>query len=272
MLRVSVWASLLLLLCGCKKSGSEKDPAGKSNSEKTVVDCKEDLDCYIARARECLPTFVVHHARYPLDWNQPGGDVPMSILYEVHGWVRGRCHVERIQLHPAWELPDAGPKPEGWSDALRWEYRRQVPFSTALGIHAPRMQCLYPAAQAAGAMARVRDGIAVLEDLAPCYPGDGRCGTLPRFVVGCAYRECLLGRWTFVCEDKGQLRTCEGTRLSDNTSWEETRCASACGEDGREVLDCDFYWPERRRARLQREAEQRRPRTPGPGTDAGPAP
>lgn len=268
---------LLLLLAGCKKGGSDKGSAEKpssekSNPEKTVVDCEEDLDCYIARARECLPTRVVHSALYPLDWNKPDSEVPMTLLYEVHGWVRGRCHVERIQLYPSWELPDAGPKPEAWSDALRWEYRQQVPFSTALGIHAPRMQCLYPAAQAAGAMERVRDGMAMIEDMAPCYPGDGRCGTLPRFVVGCAYRECLLGRWTFVCEDRGQLHTCEGTRLSDNSSWEKTRCASACGEDGREVLDCDFYWPERRRARLQREAERQRLHPLGPTDSANPAP
>ncbi|PTL84427.1 hypothetical protein DAT35_04860 [Vitiosangium sp. GDMCC 1.1324] len=252
---------LLLLLTGCKKTSPEK----------TLVDCKEDLDCYIARARECLPTLVVHRALYPLDWNDTDSEVPMTVLYEVHGWVRGRCHVERTQLHPPWDWPDAGPRPEDASDKMRAEYWRSVPFSTALGVHAPRMQCLYVPAQAAGMMERIRDGYAQIEDMEPCYPGDGRCGTVPRFVVGCAYRECLLGRWTYVCDDKGQLRTCEGTRLSDNTPWEK-RCVSWCGEDGREVLDCDFFWPERRRARLLREAEQQRLRATGNTEDAGSPP
>lgn len=249
---------LMLLLAGCKKSS----PA------QLQVDCQEDLDCYITRARECLPVTVVHRGLYPLDWNVRGDEVPMTIRYEVHGWVRDRCHVSRTQLHPPWELPDAGPRPQGLIEQMRWERWQEVPFSTKLGVHAPLMQCLYESAQAAGMMERVRDGLAEIRDIEPCYPGDGRCGTLPRYVVGCASRECLLGRWTFVCDDKGTLRTCEGTRLADNTPWEK-RCVSWCGDDGQEVLDCDFFWPERRRAKLQREAEAQRLRALGLSSDAG---
>jgi hypothetical protein len=130
------------------------------------------------------------------------------------------------------------------------------------------MQCLYEGTEAAQTMERRRKRTATLQDMEPCYPGDGRCGTLPRFVVSCAPRECLLGRWAFVCDDEGQLRTCEGTRLSDNTPWEKG-CASWCGEGGQEILDCDFYWPERRRAKLAREAEQHRLRAAGQSKDAG---
>ncbi|WP_157758256.1 hypothetical protein [Cystobacter fuscus] len=154
---------------------------------------------------------------------------------------------------------------------LRWEQRQEMPFSNALGIHAPLMQCLYEGSEAAGTVERVRDGTATLQDMSACFPGDGRCGALPRFVVGCRTRECVFGRWSFVCESHGQLRTCEGTRLSDNTPWEK-RCVSACGEDGKEVLDCDFFWPERRRARLHREAEERRSRAAGLSADGGLAP
>jgi hypothetical protein len=266
MSRAGEFAALVLVLAfmGCKKPSP---PAG------TRVDCKEDLDCYIGRARECLPTVVVHSGLYPLDWNNPRGEVQMTLRYEVRGGVRGRCHVSRTQLAPAWDWPDTGPPPDGdtW-EVERWEYRQRVPFSTALGIHAPIMQCLYEGAEAARAMERVRNHTATLRDMEGCYPGDSRCGTLPRFVVGCAERECLLGRWVFVCDDKGQLRVCEGTRLSDNTPWKEKRCASSCGEDGREVLDCDFYWPERRRAKLLREAEEQRRRALGQPTDAGLSP
>lgn len=253
---------LLLLLTGCKKSPPVP----------VQVDCQEDLNCYIARARECLPATVTHHGPYPLDWNTPEEKVAMTVRYTIHGWVRDRCHVSRTQLDPPWEMPEAGPPPKGFVDRERWERRQAVPFSTKLGVHAPIMQCLYEPPQAAGMMERVRDRITELQDLEPCYPGDGRCGTMPYYVVGCAFRECLLGRWIFVCDDKGTLRTCEGTRLSDNSSWEETRCASWCGEDGKEVLDCDFYWPERRRARLQREAESQRLRALGLSPDAGPLP
>ncbi len=255
--------ALLLVLAGRNKPGQP---------EPLQVDCKEDLDCYITRARECLPARVVHRALYPLDWNDPRSEVPMTLRYEVHGWVRGRCHVSLTQLEPAWDWPDAGPRPDGDKWAVeRWEYQQRVPFSTALGVHAPVMQCLYEGTEAAQTMERRRDRTATLRDMEPCYPGDGRCGTLPRFVVGCVAQECLLGRWDFVCDDEGQLRTCEGTRLSDNTPWEK-RCASWCGEDGQEVLDCDFYWPERRRAKLAREAEQRRLRASGQSKDAGMAP
>ncbi len=242
-------ASLLLLLlaAGCKKSS----PAP------VRIDCHEDLDCYIARARDCLPTLVRNRALTPLDWNAPGGELPMTLRYEIHGWVQGRCHVSRTQLDPPWDWPDAGPRPEDVREAETWEAWQRAPFSNRLGLHAPLMQCLYSAEQAVGVMTRVKEGLAQLEDMEPCYPGDGRCGKLPLFVVGCAFRECLLGRWTFVCEDKGQLHTCEGTRLSDNAP-KEKYCASWCGEDGQEVLDCDFYWPERQRAKLRRQAEQER--------------
>lgn len=248
----------VLLLAGCKKP----------NPEPSQVDCKEDLDCFIARARECLPTSVVHQGLYPLDWNVPGNTVPMTVRYEVKGWVRGRCHVVRTQLQPSWEWPDAGPRPKDSMEAMDWEYWQRVPFRTALGVHAPLMQCLYEDSQAASVMERVRDGSATIEDMEPCYPGDGRCGTVPLFVPTCAFKECLLGRWTFVCDDKGTLRTCEGTRLSDNSP-KEKRCVSWCGEDGKEVLDCDFFWPERRRARPQREAEPQRLRALGSSADAG---
>lgn len=249
-------AVLLVITLAVWKSRDQPD-AGPGQS-----DCKEDLDCFITRARECLPAVVIHSGRYPLDWNTPGTEVPMTLKYEVLGRVRGRCHVARTQLSPTWETPDAGPRPKGDRWAVeRWEHRHRVPFSTAAGLHAPLMQCLYEGAHAAEAMERLRDGTYTLQDMEPCYPGDGRCGTLPRYVASCVERECLLGRWTFVCEDGRQLRVCEGTRLSDNTPWEK-RCASACGEDGKEVLDCDFYWPERRRAKLRDAGPQRAPRDP----------
>src|SRR5688572_22738889 len=91
----------VLLLAGCKKS----------HPVPSQVDCKEDLDCYIARARECLPTSVVHQGLYPLDWSAPDNAVLMTVQYEVKGRVQGRCHVLRTQLQPSWEWPDAGPRP-----------------------------------------------------------------------------------------------------------------------------------------------------------------
>ncbi|MET0403153.1 MAG: hypothetical protein ABW123_12155 [Cystobacter sp.] len=239
---------LLLLAAGCKKSNPIPVP----------VDCLEDLDCYIARARSCLPTVVRNHALIPLDWNIPGGEVSMTLRYEIHGWVQGRCHVSRTQLYPSWNWPDAGPRPTDVRERETWEAMQRQPFSTRPGIHAPLMQCLYSAEQAVGIMTRMKEGLAQIEDVEPCYPGDGRCGKIPLFVVGCAFRECLLGRWTFVCDDKGQRRTCEGTRLSDNEP-KEKYCASWCGEDGQEVLDCNFYWPERQRSKPRSQAEQERP-------------
>lgn len=128
---------LMLSLAGCKKPGS-----GSSR-----VDCQEDLDCYIARARQCFPTTVVHAGLCPLNWAEPVSEVPMTLQYEVHGRVGGRCHVSRIQLHPSWDWPDAGPRPEETWEVLRWEQRREMPFSNALGIHAPLMQCLYAVGQ-----------------------------------------------------------------------------------------------------------------------------
>ena len=138
-----------------------------------------------------------------------------------------------------------------------WRERQEMPFNNTLGRHAPLLQCLYSGAEAARVMERVRDGTSVLQELEACYPGDGRCGALPNIAVECATRGCLLGRWSLVCGRGKQRLTCEGTRLSDNTP-KEQYCVSTCDAEGHEVLDCDNLWPERRRARLRREAEERR--------------
>ena len=110
------------------------------------------------------------------------------------------------------------------------------------------MQCLLAEEGIASFMERVRTGQMTAEDWEPCYPGDGRCGPLPRLMPGCVPDECLLGRWTFVCTDTNgcHVSECESTRLTD-TSPRDAGCLSTC-EAGREVLDCDFFWSEHRRA------------------------
>lgn len=73
------WVSLLVLTA-CKRS----DP------EPSRIDCREDLGCYIERARDCLPTVMVHTGLYPLNWSDPAHKERMSLRYEIQGRVRGR--------------------------------------------------------------------------------------------------------------------------------------------------------------------------------------
>lgn len=66
---------MILVLAGCKRS----------NPEPSRVDCKEDLDCYIARARGCLPTTVVHQGLCPLDWNPRTRPATMRAPERLYG-------------------------------------------------------------------------------------------------------------------------------------------------------------------------------------------
>lgn len=230
-----VFAGLTLVLVGCRKQGAETQP----------TDCGEDIECYVARASQCLPASVTMREVMPAE----GAFAAVTTRYEAMGWVQGRCHLQRTQLEPTWAWPDAGtvaPRGDAYGDSRRLQ---ENPFSNAAGTLAPLMQCLLPGEQVAAFMKDIRTGRMTPADWAPCYPGDGRCGPLPRLTPGCVPDECLLGRWTFVCMDnRGRtLSECEGTRLSDNSP-KDSGCVSTC-ESGREVLDCDFSGSKQRRER-----------------------
>ncbi|WP_155893769.1 hypothetical protein [Cystobacter fuscus] len=96
----------------------------------------------------------------------------------------------------------------------------------------PRLQCLYGYEQAAGVMRRLQQGRPLPEDLTPCQPGDGRCGRLPLLYYGCVLGDCLLGRWTYTCELRGQrtITQCEGVRRPDA----DIGYAMWCDAEGRE--------------------------------------
>jgi hypothetical protein len=229
---VSVW--IALALSGCRKQDPDPRP----------VDCGENIECYVARAAQCLPTSVTVREFIP----DAGAHTALTARYEARGRVRGRCHIRRTQLEPAWVWPDAGteepPAEDPYGD---WRRRRENPFSNATGTIAPIMQCLLPEEGVASFMEAIRTSQMTPTDWASCYPGDGRCGPLPRLMPGCVPDECLLGRWIFVCMDNNGRNPseCEGTRLSDNSP-RDAGCFSSC-ETGKEVLDCEFYWSEHHR-------------------------
>lgn len=188
------------------------------------MDCGEDLGCFIARARGCAPASVIH--REALEHS--GATVRLVTRHEVVGWMRGRCHLRQTRLEPAPLTP--------WPPEVDlWGWPVEV---SGLDAHSPPLlQCLYPAERAADVMERRSRGLSTPEDLEPCYPGDGSCVRTPILLPGCVLGECLLGRWTYSCETRNgkNLYACEGTRRSDA---ERGRCASWCGPDGREQMEC----------------------------------
>jgi hypothetical protein len=215
---------LLLALAACTRSASQ---------DASPVDCQEDFDCFVARARTCAPASVLRREQFDI----LGGAVRVVSRHEVVGRVRGRCHVRRTRIEPPPPpiherkdpfAPDAQPPEE------------PSPEEKALDVRGPpRSQCLFSDSQTAEAMQRLAQGRSTPEDLESCYPGDGRCGPAPLLAFHCALGGCLLGRWTYSCEplDGRNIYACEGTRRSD-ASPPDAGCASWCEADGREQLDC----------------------------------
>jgi hypothetical protein len=84
---------------------------------------------------------------------------------------------------------------------------------------------------------RVPQRASTVEDLAPCYPGDGSCDHTPIVPLepGCAPGDCLASRWTFTCQYPGEnyIHSCEGTRLAE----ENPRCFLGCNK-GQPTLNC----------------------------------
>lgn len=233
-IRFVPWA-LLLALSACNKASS------RDASPQSSMDCKEDLECFIARARTCAPASVLRQEQVEIS----GTLVHTVTRHEVVGRVQGRCHLRRTRLEPPAPpihepkdpyAPDAEPEEEPSAEQKALDER--IP---------PRLQCLYRGAQATEALQRLAQGQSTPEDLEPCYPGDGRCGPVPLLSPPCALGPCLLGRWTYSCESSHgrEIYACEGTRLSD-ASPPGAHCASWCGADGREKLDCYTPRPIRR--------------------------
>ncbi|ATB30324.1 hypothetical protein [Melittangium boletus] len=220
-------SALLLFLSACKKS-PPRDP-----STLPPVDCTDNLDCFMARARVCAPASILHREQVEVS----GASVHTVTRHEVVGRVQGRCHLRLTRVEPPPPpirevkdpfLPDAEPVEEPSAEQMALDERSP-----------PRRQCLYHEDQLTEAVRRLSDGLPTPEDLEPCYPGDGRCGPVPLLSPPCALGDCLLGRWTYSCEARGgrEIYACEGTRLSD-ASPPDAGCASWCGADGREQLDC----------------------------------
>lgn len=220
--------ALLLTLSACNKSSS------REALHPPPMDCKEDFDCFIARARTCSPASVLRQAQVELS----GTPIRTVTRHEVVGHVRGRCHLRITRVEPPPlpirevkdpYLPDAEPIEEPTAEQKALDERSP-----------PRLQCLYREGQAAEAMQRWGEGRSTPEDLEPCYPGDGRCGPVPLLSPPCALGPCLLGRWTYSCEANHgkEIYECEGTRLSDARHPPGVSCASWCGADGQEKLDC----------------------------------
>lgn len=216
--------ALLLALTACNKPAPQTQPP---------VDCKEDFDCFIARASTCSPASVLQREQFEI----MGATVRTVTRHEVVGRVRGRCHLRRTRIEPP-PPPIKERKDPFAPDAEPLE--EPSPEEKALDERSPpRLQCLYFDSQVAEVMQRLAQGKATPEDLEPCYPGDGRCGPVPLLAVGCVLDDCLLGRWTYTCETRNgrNLYQCEGTRLSD-ASPPDAGCMSWCEADGREKLDC----------------------------------
>lgn len=203
----------LLALAGCSRCGDYV------KVEAPPVDCREDLDCFVERARTCAPASLTHRAS-----SGPQG-TPTVMRYDIAGKVRGRCHVQRTQLEPV-----LNPIPETVEETQH-RYYRPIPAKR----HPELLQCLYPQGQAVAALQHLREGGLTPADLERCYPGDGSCGMVPLLAPGCVLGDCLLGRWTYTCEDKygKNIQRCEGTRLSDARE----HCFSVC-TDGKEALQC----------------------------------
>ncbi len=220
---------LLLAGAGCRKSEPPPPPA--------PVDCQEDAECFLRRVRDCQPASVRQRTQYTVE----GQPVQVRALYEVVGLVRGKCHVRRTQVEPPLP-PDAGKAEEESYPPSGLEPPRVVDYPRPGVPLPPLLQCLYEVERGPDALQRVWRNAANREDLDPCYPGDGSCDRLPIPLLGpgCTIRDsCLLGRFTFDCEDLKDPRhpvyICEGTRLSD----ENPGCFLFCLGDNRQVLSCD---------------------------------
>ncbi|WP_434385867.1 hypothetical protein [Melittangium boletus] len=220
---------LLLLLIG---SGCKQTPA-RDPSTLPLQDCLEDRACFLARSEVCAPATVLVREQVTV----AGARVRTVTRHEVVGRVQGRCHLRLTRVEPP-PLPiheDVDPFMPGVEPVEPPTAEQQ-----ALDARSPsRLQCLYALEQSSGALRRRLDGQPTPEDLEPCYPGDGRCGRVPLLSPPCALGDCLLGRWTYSCEARGgrDIFACEGTRGSD-ASPRDAGCASWCGADGREQLDC----------------------------------
>ena len=65
--------------------------------EASPVECQQNLDCFIARARTCSLASVMHRTVS----TDGGTAVPTVMRYEIAGKVGSRCHLRRTQLEPA---------------------------------------------------------------------------------------------------------------------------------------------------------------------------
>lgn len=219
--------ALFLILSACSKSPSQESLAP------SFMDCKEDVDCFVARASTCAPSSVLLRRQVEI----AGSPVRTAMRYEVVGKVQGRCHLRHTRVEPP-PTPIRELRDPFAADAIPQD--EDPPAQKVLDERIPpRLQCLYLGAQAAEAMRGFAEGRPTSDDLEPCYPGDGRCGPVPLLVPGCALGDCLLGRWTYTCESRGgrDIFQCEGTRLSDTPSPDKV-CSSWCGPDGREQVKC----------------------------------
>lgn len=218
---------LLFAVSACDKSTARQAPPA-------FMDCQEDFGCFIARTDTCAPSSV----RLRREVRVAEKTVPTVMLHELVGRIPGgRCHLRITRVEPP------APPVREPQDPYAWDAEPVVedtPEQKALeALSPPRLQCLYSNARAAEVLRRIEDGQATTEDLEPCYPGDGRCFTIPLLKPGCVLGECRLGRWTYTCDapDGRDIFQCEGTRLSDSSP-PHKGCWSFCGPDGREQIDC----------------------------------
>jgi hypothetical protein len=219
---------LLTVLSACKRHPS------RDAAIPPFLDCQEDFNCLVARARTCAPASVLRREQVDV----LGILTPIVTRHEVVGRVRGRCHVRLTRVEPP------PPPLSELKEHTRWEVppedEEDPPPPTALDERSPpRMQCLYRGAHAAEALQRLAWGTPSPEDSEPCYPGDGRCGRVPSLKIGCVLGDCLLGRWTYTCETPNHrdIYPCEGTRRSDASPRDQI-CQSFCGPDEKEQLAC----------------------------------
>lgn len=216
-LPAAILLALLLLVAFARCSGCDYIKV-----EAPPAACQGDLDCFIARARTCTPASVTHRSVA----SDGGTNTPTVMRYEIIGKVGSRCHLRRTQLEPA-----LSPIEEPFKETLKPRYQ---PDPAKQNPHL--LQCLYSNSQAVAALQHLhRQGQLSPADLELCYPGDGSCGRVPLLAPGCVLGDCLLGRWTFTCEDENgkNIQRCEGPRPSDR----RPHCPCLC-KNGKVELDC----------------------------------
>ncbi|PTL77562.1 hypothetical protein [Vitiosangium sp. GDMCC 1.1324] len=222
----------LLMLSHCRKSEPNVPPP---------VNCGEDFGCLIRRAEHCEPASALIRQKlrkYPQT-------VDTLARYEVVGGVQMQCHVRRTQVEPPPPPPlDAKAQKELMERRISQSFVGipRTPKYIPGELPAPYMQCLYPHEQVAAVLKRVQQAASTQEDLDRCYPGNGGCENtpLPVLGIGCMLDECVLGRWSYSCDEelgngKFIIHKCYGTRLSD----ENPHCPLLC-KNGEHELDCEM--------------------------------